>query len=258
VLIRMTRLGKFNLQKKEEAGEPSGLAQWARKFRPKSGHGEGQRQLAMLRNLGKVLQHIPGKARDLSTYITVHQYWMHSSPENLRRMLAMLVERYVPGYAGRLKTQPPIEYPDLALFHPDAPAPFADLAAYQRWRKSHGPRRKGQPRGAALAPVGDRGVVGLLSLRTVALSGNTAHLDALTRALEARGLEVRLAYSAGLDFRPRTTDQGRQSSAGGGTRSAAGRRPSPVARRWMCSSTVPVSRLWAGWPRAGPRRRSRR
>jgi magnesium chelatase subunit H len=201
-LIRATRLGKFNLQKKEteRSGEVSSpLQQWARRFRPKGGHGEGQRQLAMLRNLGTLLQHIPGKARDLSTYIVVHQYWLHSSPENLKRMLAMLVERYVPGYAGRLKTEPPIEYPDTALFHPDAEAPFADLAAYQRWRakvKSQKPKA-GTERAARTS-----GVVGLLSLRTVALSGNTAHLDALTRALEQRGLEVRMAYGAGLDFRP--------------------------------------------------------
>jgi magnesium chelatase subunit H len=265
-LIRMTRLGKFNLQKKEEAGEPSGLAQWARKFRPKSGHGEGQRQLAMLRNLGKVLQHIPGKARDLSTYITVHQYWMHSSPENLRRMLAMLVERYVPGYAGRLKTRPPIEYPDQALFHPDAPAPFADLAAYQRWRKSHGTRRKGQLRGAALAPGAERGVVGLLSLRTVALSGNTAHLDALTRALEARGLEVRMAYSAGLDFRPAietffttddhgppTTDHRPEATGHQRGWNPFSRRPSPVARR----SSVDILLNGAGFSLVGGMAESR-
>jgi len=44
--------------------------------------------------------------------------------------------------------------------------------------------------------------VGILALRTVALSGNTAHLDALARALEARGLEARMAYASGLDMRP--------------------------------------------------------
>jgi magnesium chelatase subunit H len=212
-LIRATRLGKFNLQKKEAEHEPGLFQQWARRFRPKGGHGEGQRQLAMLRNLGKVLQHIPGKARDLSTYIVVHQYWLHSSPENLKRMLAMLVERYVPGYAGRLKTEPPIEYPDMALFHPEAEAPFADLASYQRWqlrRRGEEEKRRRGDRGSKklssspLLPLSSssQGVVGLLSLRTVALSGNTAHLDALARALEQRGLEVRMAYGAGLDFRP--------------------------------------------------------
>lgn len=213
-LIRLTRLGKFDLRARERAEDAptSPLMAWARKFRPKDGHGEGQRQLAVLRNLGKILKHIPGKARDLHTYIAVHQYWMHCSPENLRRMLALLIERYVPGYGGRLAIEEPIEYPEVALLHPDAPAPFGELAAYQKWlAKGHEPRAKSQPAG--------KGTVGLLSLRTVALSGNTAHLDALFRALEARGLEVRMAYGASLDFRPaidkffKAKDEGRKTKA---------------------------------------------
>jgi hydrogenobyrinic acid a,c-diamide cobaltochelatase (EC 6.6.1.2) len=44
--------------------------------------------------------------------------------------------------------------------------------------------------------------VGILTLRTVVLSGNTPHIDALARAIEARGLEARIAYAAGLDMRP--------------------------------------------------------
>jgi magnesium chelatase subunit H len=257
-LIRLTHIGKFDMRKKDsEEREESPLARWAKKFRPKGGHGEGQRQLAMLRNMGKILQHIPGKARDLAAYINVHQYWMHASPENLRRMLVMLVEHYVPGYGSRLKIEPAIEYPDLALFHPDAPTPFKDLPSYQRWMgsrrslrversnplrversnplrversqgRSKGPnaqhptydnqRPNAQTRNAqrSNAQRPTQGTVGLLSLRTVALSGNTAHLDALVHALEARGLEVRMAYSAGLDFRPAikafftTKDEGAQ------------------------------------------------
>ncbi len=192
-LIRMTRLGRFDLRKKVEEQEASLLSRWMHKFRPKNGRGEGQRQLALMRNLGRVLQHIPGKARDLATYIAVHQYWMHGSPENLRRMLVMLIERYLPGYQGRLKVLPPIEYPDVALLHPDAPAPFADEREYEKWLTQRAKRRKSEPA---------KGVVGLLTLRTVALSGNMEHIHALYRALEQRGLEVRMAYAAGLDFRP--------------------------------------------------------
>ncbi|MFQ3630810.1 magnesium chelatase subunit H [Roseiflexus sp.] len=191
-LIRMTRLGRFDLRKKVEEQEASLLSRWMHKFRPKSGRGEGQRQLALMRNLGRVLQHIPGKARDLATYIAVHQYWMHCSPENLRRMLSMLIERYVPGYQGRLKVLPPIEYPDVALLHPDAPEPFADEQEYEKWLAKRAKQRKNDH---------SRGTVGLLTLRTVALSGNMEHLHALYRSLEQRGLDVRMAYAAGLDFR---------------------------------------------------------
>ncbi len=192
-LIQRTRLGKFSLAARDE-GEDSGLLmQWMHKLRPKGGQGEARRQLAVLRNLTKVLKLIPGKARDLHTYIASHQYWLNNSPENLSRFLCLLVERYVPEYKGKLAVKDPIMYPDTALLHPDAPDTFSDLASYQKWlRKRRKSARKGEP----------AGVVGVLSLRTVALSGNMAHLDALTYALEARNLEVRLAYSAGLDARP--------------------------------------------------------
>ena len=191
-LIRCTRLGKFVLKQQEKDEEPGLLKQWINKFRPRQGQGETKRQLSLLRNLGKVMKYIPGKARDIHTYIAVHDYWLHSSPENLRRMLCMLISRYVPDYHDRLPIEDPIHYPDTALYHPDAAQPFPDLASYQKWRQK-----------TKLALNGHRqGSVGLLSMRTVILSGNTAHLDALIHALEARGVETVTAYSSGLDFRP--------------------------------------------------------
>ncbi len=207
-LIRCTHLGKFVLRARPDDEEPGLFTRWARKFRPKGGHGEGQRQLAMLRNLGKIIKHIPGKARDLHSYIAVHDYWLNGSPENLKRMLCLLIDRYVPGYAGKLPQQKPLHYPDAAIYHPDAPQPFATLEDYQTWlrrRTTDGGRRNGQHPSAnatAQRPASSVGQVGILSLRTVILSGNTAHLDALIRALEARGIEARAAYSAGLDMRP--------------------------------------------------------
>ncbi len=190
-LIRCTRIGKLSLSAKQEE-TPSALRRWMKKFRPKHGHGEGKRQLAMLRNLGKIMKFIPGKAKDLHTYIAVHDYWMHSSPENIRRMLAMLITRYVPGCEDTLPVENPIHYPDAALYHPDADAPFPDLDSYHKWRKRRGLAVNGNSSGS----------VGLMSLRTVILSGNTAHLDALIWALEGQNIEVRAGYSAGLDFRP--------------------------------------------------------
>ena len=121
-LIYKTRLGKFTLKPHNEADD-NPLMQWARKLRPKKDnkHGEGRRQLAMMRNIGKLLQHIPGKARDLHTYIVAHQYWLHASPENLRRMLCLLIDRYVAGYAGKLVVQEPLIYPMLRCSTPMRP-----------------------------------------------------------------------------------------------------------------------------------------
>ncbi|MBP1467874.1 magnesium chelatase subunit H [Candidatus Chloroploca sp. M-50] len=193
-LIRMTRLGKFSLA--PQAEESGGmLRQWVKKLRPQGGAGEARRQLAVLRNLSKVLKLIPGKARDLYTYIVAHQYWTNSSPENVYRLVCLLIEAYVPGYKGKLPVLDPVTYPDQALIHPDAPAPFATLEEYQKWRRS----LRGNKR------VGEQGRVGILAMRTVALSGNTAHLDALVRALEVRGIEARMAYATGLDMRPAIT-----------------------------------------------------
>jgi len=197
-LLHKTRIGKFTLQSRDEGEESGLLMQWIRKLRPKGGQSEARRQLAVLRNLSKVLKHIPGKARDLHTYIAVHQYWLNNSPDNLTRMLALLIERYVPGQKGQLPLEDPVLYPDTALFHPDSPETFADLKSYQKWQKQRSKSKEEK----AKRPKPDRGTVGIISLRTVALSGNTAHLEALTRALEDRSIEVRMAYSAGLDARP--------------------------------------------------------
>jgi magnesium chelatase subunit H len=189
-LIKCTRLGKFVFTRPEGAEPPGMLQKWIAKFRPKTGSSESERQTAMLRNMGKILRMIPGKARDIHTYIVVHDFWLQSSPENLRRMLCLLIERYVPGYAGKLPVQDPIQFPANGIYHPDAPQHFEKLAAYQKWRRETG------------LPDGSRGRVGLLTWRTGLLSGNTGPLDALIRAIEARGVEVRTAYSAGLDSRP--------------------------------------------------------
>ena len=185
-LIRCTRIGGFSLRRESE-NEPGPLRSWVQKLRPQGGAGEARRQLAILRNLSKVLKVIPGTSRDLYTYITSHQYWLNASPENLYRLLCVLIGRYGPAPRPKLPQLDPLTYPDTALYHPDAPDLFSSLNDYRRWR------------GNRFAP---RGKVGILTLRTVVLSGNTPHIDALARAIEARGLEARIAYAAGLDMRP--------------------------------------------------------
>ncbi|MBX0326371.1 magnesium chelatase subunit H [Oscillochloris sp. ZM17-4] len=188
-LIRCTRIGKFDMRTRDEDEKPGIIQQWIKKLRPQGGAGEARRQLAVLRNLSKVLKLIPGKARDIYAFAAAHQYWLNPSPENLYRMLCMLADSYVPGVHGKLPQADPLSYPETAIFHPDAPAPFERLADYEKWLRG---RKQG----------GKNGTVGVLALRGVVLSGNTAHLKALTSALESRGLTVRMAYASGLDQRP--------------------------------------------------------
>jgi magnesium chelatase subunit H len=208
-LIYKTHIGKLDLSTREknpgkhapeaeadddaEADENPGLfKRWLQKLRPaKSAKAERKRQTALTMNLTKIMKYLPGKMRDLHTFISAHDYWMHSSPENLYRMMGVFIERYVPGYQGQVGVHEAVKYPEGAIYHPDAPAPFEDAAAYRAWRKA-----QGQPIDAA------NGHVGVLIHRAIILSENTAHLDALIRKLEAQGMEARTVYSALLDFRP--------------------------------------------------------
>jgi len=200
-LIRTTKLGKFVMKKPEESEEASSpIKKLMGRLKPKHGHGESQRQLGIVRNLSKVLKLIPGKARDLYTFISAHQYWLNGSPENLERMLCNIIDYYIPGYKGKLPLQDPLFYPEVALYHPEAPEHFETVAAYKKWQKS---------RNLNL----NKGRVALLTMRASALGGNTAHIHALTQALEKRGIEVAIAYSGGLDFRPAIENFFRSSSS---------------------------------------------
>jgi magnesium chelatase subunit H len=196
-LIYRTRLGKLSLKPAPEGEEQGMFKRWMQRLRPKkSGRAEGHRQTAFIKNLTKYMKYMPGMMRDLHTFIAMHDYWIHSSPENLKRQMLLLIERYVPGYKGKLPVQDPIEYPDLALYHPDAPEIFADISRYCQWRSQRGTPLSNGKTGAFI------GSVGLLTQRAIILSGNTQHLDALIRSIEAQGFEARTAYSAMLDFRP--------------------------------------------------------
>jgi len=189
-LISKTTLGRFSLRKKtEQDTEKNIFMHWTGKLRPKHKHGENQRQLALVRNISRIMKHIPGKARDIHSYIAAHQFWLNGSEENMKRFLSLLIDRYIPGWKGKLPQQDPLFYPDTAICHPDAEEPFSCPAAYNQWRNA---RREHSPRGCVL----------ILVMRATVLSRNMDHVEALVDALEQQGLEACIAYSGGLDFRP--------------------------------------------------------
>jgi magnesium chelatase subunit H len=190
-LISQTRVGKFSLQKNAEEEKPQGIfKQLASKLRPAhNGSGESQRQLALVRNVGKLMKHIPGKARDIHTFISAHQFWLNGSKENMRRFLCLLIDRYIPGYKGVLPQNDPIFYPDTALYHPDAGMPFSTTFELREWQEKHRPA-KGEGR------------VAILVMRATLLSENMLHVINLLRELESRNVQCCIAYSGGLDFRP--------------------------------------------------------
>ena len=183
-VMRLTRLGKFNM-----SGEALGAIGMLKRLRgrPKTGESSGHGQMKMLRRLPKLLRFIPGTAQDVRAYFLSLQYWLAGSEENLANLVRLLVDRYAAGsrasLAGKLRAAPPIEYPDVGLYHPRSQNRIAE-------------------RVEQLPAAGKNGAVGLLLMRSYVLSGNAGHYDGAIAALEARGLRVIPAFASGLDSRP--------------------------------------------------------
>ncbi len=187
-LLAHTRFGRFSLGKDDDPGKKKTVfTQWADKFKPKHQHGESQRQLAMVRNLSRLLKHLPGKARDIHTFIAAHQFWLNGSEENMQRFIALLAIRYGNGFDRKLPLQDPLFYPDTGLWHPDAPEPFTSVREFRKWQQ---PGQDKETTGCIL----------VLCMRATILSRNTEHIKALVTACENKGLDTLVAYSGGLDF----------------------------------------------------------
>ncbi|MBK5928701.1 magnesium chelatase subunit H [Rhodobaculum claviforme] len=185
-VVRLTRMGDLDMSK-----PASGLMGLLKKLRggakgdnpakPQS----GEKQMAMLRRLPKILRFIPGKAQDLRAWFLTMQYWLGGSDDNVEQMIRFLISRYAHEARWRgVKSAAPIDYPDVGLYHPDLPDRITT-------------RLEDLP--APAAPVG---TVGILMLRSYILAGDTAHYDAAIRALEDRGLRVIPGFAGGLDGRP--------------------------------------------------------
>jgi len=186
-VMKLTRLGAFDMSARQ-----SGPLSLLRKLRGgKSGKpgSSGSKQLKVLRQLPRILRFIPGKAQDVRIYFLAMQYWLAGSEDNIRNLVAMVVSHYAEGprrgFRERVESEPPVEYPDIGLYHPRA-------AGSMVTEKQQLPS----------APKDCVGVVGLLLMRSYVLSGNVRHYDAVIRAFEDRGLQVIPAFAGGLDARP--------------------------------------------------------
>ena len=183
-IMRLTRLGRFAMDK-----EATGVMAMLKKLRgsKKGGASSGQGQMKIVKQLPKLLKFIPGAAQDVRSYFMLLQYWLAGSEENFANLVRLLVTKYSTGErlaaAGGVRVAPPVEYPDMGVYHPGMPGRVsANLSAL--------------PKG------GKNGTVGLLLLRNYILSANARHYDGVINALEARGLRVIPAFAAALDQRP--------------------------------------------------------
>jgi magnesium chelatase subunit H len=186
-ITRLTKMGGLDM-----SAPASGVMALMKKLKPKRTAGQsaesGEKQMRMLRNLPKILRYIPGKAQDLRAYFLTMQYWLGGSDDNIEQMVRFLLSRYARRRDWRgAEAKAPVEYPEVALYHPDLPERIAtDAAALPR-------------------PADATATVGLLLLRSYVLASDTAHYDAVIRAFEAKGIAVIPAFAAGLDGRPAMT-----------------------------------------------------
>jgi magnesium chelatase subunit H len=187
-VVKLTRLGQFDMGK--PASGPMALLKKLRggsKDKPSTG---GSAQMKMLRRIPRLLRFIPGTAQDVRAYFLTLQYWLGGSEENMVNLVRHVVDRGAEGprrvLRGQFKVAPPVEYPEVGVYHPRAAL------------------RLGLDANALPLPAGRevKGTVGILVLRSYLLSQNAGHYDGVIAALEARGLRVIPAFASGLDSRP--------------------------------------------------------
>jgi magnesium chelatase subunit H len=189
-VVKLTKLGHFDMGK--PASGPMALLKKLRGNKEKASTG-GAAQMKMLRRIPQMLRFIPGTAQDVRAYFMTLQYWLGGSDENVLNLIRHVVDRGADGprrvLRGLVKAEPPVEYPELGVYHPRMAARLSAESATLPI-----------PQGSQ--DSGIKGTVGVLLLRSYLLSNNAGHYDGVIAALEARGLRVIPAFAAGLDSRP--------------------------------------------------------
>lgn len=181
-IVKLTKMGDLDMSK-----PASGAMALLKKLKPsKARSNSGASQMKMLRRIPKILKLVPGKAQDLREWFLAMQYWLGGSDDNVENMIRSLISRYADNPMWQpVKAAPPVEYPEVGLYHPDLPGHHLTVNL-----------------GDLPKCGGAIGTIGLLMLRSYILSGDTAHYDAVIRTFEARGLRVIPGFAGGLDGRP--------------------------------------------------------
>jgi magnesium chelatase subunit H len=185
-IVKQTRFGRLDM-----ANEPGGALGLLKKLKGKregtAKISAGESQMRLLRNLPKILRFVPGTAQDLRIYFLGLQYWLAGSAENIEGLLAMMIGKYATGARAGLRLAkappPPVEYPDMGLYHPRAEGRIVtDPAAVPNCKYA-------------------KGTVGILVLRSYLLANDSAHYDGVISAIEAEGYNTRPIFATGLDQR---------------------------------------------------------
>ena len=190
-IMRYTSMGKFKMD-----GEQKGPLALLKKLRgdsmkskkeEPSGKSSGEKQMAMLRRLPKLLRFIPGTAQDVRNYFLTLQYRIAASDENIANMVRLLVSKYcrqeLRAQHGKIAVKAPVEYPDTGIYHPEFGGKVSTKITDLKLNRQA------------------KGTVGLLLLRSYILSGDTGHYDGVIAQFEAKGFNVVPVFCSGLDMR---------------------------------------------------------
>jgi hypothetical protein len=103
-IMKNTSMGRFKMDGEQKG--PLAILKKLRGDRSKSrkdtGRSAGERQIAMLRRLPKLLRFIPGTAQDLRNYFLAMQYRIAASDVNIANLVRLLVDKYCRRRAARL------------------------------------------------------------------------------------------------------------------------------------------------------------
>ena len=139
-IVKLTKMGDLDMSK-PASGAMAFLKKLRGRRRPSAS--SGQKQMAMLRRLPKILRWIPGKAQDMRAWFLSMQYWLGGSDDNLEAMIRFLVSRYSTNRGWQaVKAAAPVDYPDVGLYHPRLKARITTDAARRAAPEGrHGHRR---------------------------------------------------------------------------------------------------------------------
>ncbi len=112
-VVRTTRMNRFAMD-----GSQRGALDFLKRLRGKSGPGRastsGARQMALIRQIPRILRFIPGSAQDVRAYFLTLQYWLAGSDENVVNLVRFLAGRYAAGeragWRQRLAAEEPRAY----------------------------------------------------------------------------------------------------------------------------------------------------
>ncbi|MGN8000190.1 cobaltochelatase subunit CobN [Sphingomonas sp. 22176] len=109
---------------------------------------------------------------DPKAHPDIARYWSNATEGNYAGLLAYAANRVL---ARPVAVPPPVEFPPLALWHPDAKAPFATPSAYLAWETARLPDAAIRPR------------IGILFYRSLVLAENASLVAALVHEVERQG-----------------------------------------------------------------------